>query len=214
MKLRETLVAMTALVLSFSLVGCSGGQQSERADSSPNSTNSPVPSESTDKKPNKTESSDSAKTLHVVADSYEFDIPKYWENRVRVAVSGNDVSVVSAKYPTFQICRLYVSDTVHSLGDIGNSMIGKLNLSDGRVVQLWITRWGFVAGNAELNGTSGKDTPTEEQAEELVDLQTGGSTSYSAVKQEMAQSAEHSSALVFSVDTYLNKVLVPTLRVR
>lgn len=217
----HVVMAAMACVLALGLGGCSG---STGADSKVSAKPTASSSGSTsDRKASKVPSaetprasaSSSASGTHVVADSYQFDIPSYWRGRVRVSVSGDDVVVYSAAYPSFAVCRFKVGNAQNLTGgDIGNARMGAIKLSGDRNVQMWATRWAFVAADAALQGTAGGTIPTDAHAQELTDLQTGGSITYKAIRVQFVGSKAQNTSLLSNIDSYMSRAVLPSLKAR
>lgn len=115
-----------------------------------------------------------AARYHIVASSYEFDVPEYWWGRVDVRQDGDEVVVYAAGHPEQELCLLTIDncDTAVS-GDIGNGAIWQWQLDDTRVLQLWTIRWSMMATMA-ASGEAPSEPLTRAEAENLVDLSTGG----------------------------------------
>ena len=152
---------------------------------------------------------------HFETASYSFDIPAYWLGRVNVQIDGDTATIYSKKYPDDKVCWIAVEDEQYAVGDIGTSQIGSLiPLGNGRVIQVWAHRWGYSAAYAAYQANRGyplSDAPSDEEADELTDLQTGGSAIYSS---NPGGYAPDNGSLINSVDTYLEANLNPTITPR
>lgn len=150
---------------------------------------------------------------HVVADSYEFYMPSYWDGRVTVQVDGDHVSVCSAKYPDLELFNVTVQrGTTQAVGDVGYACLGDVALGDGTYASVWARRWGWLIGYAYMtNSTDPNDYYTMDEAEEIVDLQTGGNVTYESIRDEMVAN-DGNSDLVFVTDDYLYACIVESLQ--
>lgn len=151
---------------------------------------------------------------HVVATSYELDLPAYWDGRVDVEVSGDNVTIYSRAYPRLEVCRIFVQNgPTDAMGDIGNASMGDVSLGGGRYACVWATRWGWIIADAyRRNSTDPADYYSQAEADEIVDLQTGGATSYDAIRQEVVESGTGSA--VFLVDDFIRGNVTSTIRAR
>lgn len=148
-------------------------------------------------------------SLHVEADSYEFDMPSYWKDRVTVYVDGNNVDIYSSKYPRLKVCNISVQrGATQSMGDIATGCMGDASIGQGHYASVWADRWGYIIGWANVSGsTDPDDFYTFEEAREIVDLQTGGATDYDSILEEM-QESNGQSTLAYLVDDYLKSAIV------
>lgn len=161
-----------------------------------------------------------AAARHVTAQSYELDIPEFWLDKVSVQVSGDTVTIYSKRYPTRVICEIQVVDSQTAVaGDVSSSQIGSLIPlgTDGtQVIQVWATRWGVVAAdNAKLaeSGTTIPDAPSEEEADVLVNIQTGGSMTYTDDPTAF-DTTDGTPAGVTATDNYLQQNVNATIKVK
>lgn len=153
--------------------------------------------------------------LHVLAASYEFYMPEYWEGRVTVKVDGNNVSVVSKKYPDLELFNVSVQrGATQTTGDIGYACMGDASIGQGHYATVWASRWGWIIGTAYMSNSSDpNDYYSMDEATEIVDLQTGGATSYVDIRDDMVNNGG-SSELVFVTDDYLSACIVDSIAPR
>ncbi len=161
--------------------------------------------------------SNSSNSLHITADSYEITFPSYWRDRVEITVSGDEITVVSAEYPTRAICSVYVADLddpTFTMGDIGNSVVGTYQLSNGLSVVVWVDRYAYLIPMAlYTNSTDSELYFTRAEADELIDLQTGGEYDYQDILDHF-DSETMSGTLTFSVDDYFESAILPNITER
>lgn len=150
---------------------------------------------------------------HITADSYQFDIPDYWKDRVTVQQDGDTVTVYSKKYPARAICQLRVVETSQmTAGDIGNAMVASATLDSTRSVAIWTTRWGYVAAKSQL-GDGGENISADE-AQELVDLQTGGKATYQQILDAESTGDSKSSSLLTLGDNFIQTTVFASLKAK
>ncbi|MCI1889773.1 MAG: hypothetical protein LKI98_04960 [Bifidobacterium crudilactis] len=150
---------------------------------------------------------------HITTDSYQFDIPDYWKGRVTVQQDRDTVTVYSKQYPSRAICQLRVVETSQmTAGDIGNAMVANATLDSNRSVAIWTTRWGYVAAKGQLDG-GGESIGTDE-AQELVDLQTGGKATYQQILDAESSGDSNSSPLLTLGDTFIQSTVFSSLKAK
>ena len=95
--------------------------------------------------PSETESPSPEPALHVEAQSYEFDMPEYWRDRVTAHVDGDTVTLLSKAYPDMDhpICNIRVADGEKpiAMGDIGRSAIGWVPMTSAQHIEVWAYRY-------------------------------------------------------------------------
>lgn len=148
---------------------------------------------------------------HVVAAGYEFYLPEYWDGRVTVDVQGNTVTVYSKAYPRLDVCTIQVQrGTTNAWGDVASSCMGDVALGQGHYASVWANRWGYIIGHYYWMASSDPSTYYSiEEAEEIVDLQTGGAVSYMEIRDDM-EDDDWSEKLTL-VDDYLRANIVNTI---
>lgn len=148
---------------------------------------------------------------HVVAAGYEFYLPDYWDGRVTVDVQGNTVTVYSKAYPRLDVCTIQVQrGTTNAWGDVASSCMGDVALGQGHYASVWANRWGYIIGHYYWMASSDPSTYYSiEEAEEIVDLQTGGAVSYMEIRDDM-EDDDWSEKLTL-VDDYLRANIVNTI---
>lgn len=143
---------------------------------------------------------------HVVADSFEFDIPAYWVGRVDIEVAG-DVVDVYVKDTMLGLLRVDVEDSgrIKQGGDIGSGLRHSMLLDNGNFVAV------RSPNTVVLDPRMGNPTIVNyaiEQRNAYADLLTGGAyTTADALLQDTAGSDIERIALV-------DNEIVPTLKPR
>lgn len=161
----------------------------------------------------KAEEAKAARTVQ--AASYEFLIPEQWVGRVDVQVDGNDVKIVSKKYPRLDVCRLQYesANDNNSAGDYITSRIGETGRLDGagHQVAIYAMRWGlFISELAAKNSTDPADYYSAEEAQEIVDLQSGGAHTYEQVRKSY-DSESHEVGEGIDLTGFIAESIVPTI---
>lgn len=116
---------------------------------------------------------------HVETDSYAFDAPSYWRGRVTMRLDGDTLHVYSKKYPSREICRVVVGLNAMNTKPFGGTSV-QVPLSDGaKTASVYYTDYGLmIAYYASINTDDPAAQYTRSEADELVDLQTGGALTY------------------------------------
>lgn len=113
-----------------------------------------------------------ATKYHVSAQSYEFDLPQYWHNRVLVQVDGDAVTVLSKEYPdtSTPICTIHVAKGAEPTiaGDAGTALVGFKTLDNDHHIEVWMPFY------PEIAALGGIELKSDAEYTELTDLQTGG----------------------------------------
>lgn len=148
---------------------------------------------------------------HVVAAGYEFYLPEYWDGRVTVDVQGNTVTIYSKAYPRLDVCTIQVQrGTTSAWGDVASSCMGDVALGQGHYASVWANRWGYIIGHYYWMASSDPSTYYSiEEAEEIVDLQTGGAVSYEEIRDDMEDDGW--SEKLTLADDYLRANIVNTI---
>ncbi len=149
---------------------------------------------------------------HVEAASYAFDLPAYWDGRVNVTVDGDEVHIYSSEFPRLEVCRISVQQgPTQDMGDVALACMGDASIGQGRYASVWANRWGYVIGWAYCtNSPDPDDYYSLDEAEEIVDLQSGGAITYEEIRDDM-EANDVSSDLVFIMDDYLKAQIVDTI---
>lgn len=113
------------------------------------------------------------------AASYSFTIPEQWIGRVEVAIDGDDVTITPSDQPDHVLCELEViQGEFHNAGDIANATQPVCDLGD-RTVTARVTNYCYIIPQAlDSNSTNPDDFYTQDEAEELVSLETLGAYTY------------------------------------
>ena len=153
---------------------------------------------------------------HVVAASYELDLPEYWDGRVTVQVNGDDVYIYSKAYPDLEVCHIFVQDGPSEvMGDIGNACLGDVSLGGGKYATAWVTNWAYVIGEAYFRDSSDPDDYyTMSEAREIVDIQSGGAASYDKIVEDIDASGEPYSDDMLPLHNYLYHNVIEAIRAR
>lgn len=151
---------------------------------------------------------------HVVAASYEFYLPAYWDGRVTVEVDGNNVTIRSKAYPRLTVCEVQVQrGTAQFWGDIGRGCMGEVDLGQGHYASVWATNWGYTIGELYMrNSTDPDDYYSLEEATEIVDLQTGGAVTYEQIRDAMIAADAAVSGGSEAIQPYLEAQIVDTIQ--
>lgn len=114
------------------------------------------------------------------AASYRFSIPEQWIGRVNVAIDGDTVTIAPNDQPDHELCTLEVIDGGRtSAGDISKATVEVCDLGDGRTVIASVPNYCYLIPYAlDSNSTDPSDFYTQDEANELVDLQTLGASTY------------------------------------
>ena len=152
---------------------------------------------------------------HVVADSFELYLPAYWDGRVEADVEGDSVTIRSSEYRRLDICTITVQDGPSQvMGDIATSCMGSVPLGGGKYAVVWANRWAYIIGDAYMrNSSDPSDYYSLDEASEIVDLQTGGAYTYIEIRDDMV-ATDRASDLLFSMDPYLQEVVVNAIEPR
>ena len=161
----------------------------------------------------KAEEAKQARTVQ--AASYEFLIPEQWVGRVDVQVDGNSVKIVSKQYPRLTVCTLsYHSDDSNEVrGDYIDSWAGESDAFNGAGahVEIWARRWGlFIAELAAKNSKDPADYYSADEAQEIVDLQSGGAYTYEQVRKSYDKES-HNTSSDFDLTGFIADSIVPTI---
>lgn len=114
------------------------------------------------------------------AASYSFSIPEQWVGRVSVAIDGDTVTIAPNDQPNHELCTLEVIEGGRrSAGDISKATVEVCDLGDGRTVIASVPNYCYLIPYAlDTNSTDPDDFYTQSEADELVDLQTLGASTY------------------------------------
>lgn len=114
------------------------------------------------------------------AASYRFSIPEQWIGRVNAAIDGDTVTIAPIDQPDHELCTLEVIDGGRtSAGDISKATVEVCDLGDGRTVIASVPNYCYLIPYAlDSNSTDPSDFYTQDEANELVDLQTLGASTY------------------------------------
>lgn len=113
------------------------------------------------------------------AASYSFTIPEQWIGRVEVTIDGDDVTITPSGQPDHLICELEViQGELHSAGDISVATQAVCDLGD-RTVVAQVRNYCYIIPQAlDSNSTNPDDFYTQNEAEELVSLETLSAYTY------------------------------------
>ncbi len=148
---------------------------------------------------------------HVVANGFEFFMPEHWDNRVDVDIDGSTVTIRSKKYPRLDLCWIEVRrGAEEAMGDIGTACMGSVSLGEGMYANVYATRWGYTIADLYRRATSDPDDYySMEEANEIVDLQTGGAITYTQLRDDYVDNGEAHNDLT---DNYIRKHIVETIQ--
>lgn len=130
----------------------------------------------------KQEAEEKAK-YHVDAGAFTFDLPVYWRGRVNVQVQDGYVTVYSAKYPEKAIVRIgdYLN-AFNSQPSGGTIVFGDTDGGRHIYCAYYLDYGQYIIRAAATNSTDPNDYYTQAEADELIDLQTGGTHAYADYK--------------------------------
>lgn len=113
------------------------------------------------------------------AASYSFTIPEQWIGRVEVTIDGDTVTITPSGQPDHELCVLEViQGELHSAGDIADATQAVCDLGD-RTVVAQVRNYCYIIPQAlDSNSTNPDDFYTQDEAEELVSLETLGAYTY------------------------------------
>lgn len=119
---------------------------------------------------------------HVETTYFTFDAPSYWYDRVTIQSDATSVRVYSKAYPNREILTIYVGTE----GKVNSSPFqGTVSTSGGgsipgnQAVNTFYTDYGLmISYYASINSKDPSTYYTRSEADELVDLQTGGQLTY------------------------------------
>lgn len=149
----------------------------------------------------------------VKATSYQFYLPEAWSGRVDVQVMGDDVTISSKQYPDLIVCALHwKSDTDNEArGDYLTGWMGESSDLNGRGghVEIWAQRWGYTIAELYMkNSSDPADFYSAEEAQEIVDLQSGGSYSYQQVRDDLVAGNDETA---FAACNFIGEALAPSI---
>lgn len=164
--------------------------------------------------PSETESPSPEPALHVEAQSYEFDMPEYWRDRVTAHVDGDTVTLLSKAYPDMDhpICNIRVANGEKpiAMGDIGRSAIGWVPMTSAQHIEVWAYRYPVIAASP------GSDISPQTDAKyaDLTDLQSGGTVDYASVKDRLVSTDMRDVEGLFPIGTWLTNNLIDVIKVK
>lgn len=126
------------------------------------------------------EEREKAAAYHIVADSYELDVPSYWRGKVTWQVNGNDITFYSTAYPDREVFNVYwKSDESNVAGSVDRLGGTLLESSSQGVIAYTGPNYAFQIPWALRSGsTAEEDFYTEDEANALIALQSGGTVTY------------------------------------
>lgn len=157
---------------------------------------------------------DTAK-YHVSAQSYEFDLPAYWRDRVTVQVDGDDVTILSKSYPDTDnpVCSIRVEEgsQPRDVGDVSFSVVGYVTLGDSHV-EVWAHRYPVISAMGRASGES--DLKSDAEYTELTDLQSGGTLDFATSRSTINDDGSSSDNSAFTIDNWLKDNLVSAIHAK
>lgn len=157
---------------------------------------------------------DTAK-YHVSAQSYEFDLPAYWRDRVTVQVDGDDVTILSKSYPDTDnpVCSISVEEgsQPQNAGDVATSIMGYVTLGDSHV-EVWAHRYPIISAMGRASGES--DLKSDAEYTELTDLQSGGTLDFATSRSTIDGGGSSPDGSAFTIDTWLKDNLVSAIHAK
>ena len=118
---------------------------------------------------------------HVETNAFTFDVPKYWYGRVTVKAEEGGLPVVhvySSKYPNREIVRIEATQGLDNDLYAQYHDFGSVPEGDFAIAAKWTNYGNMISAYARQNSTDPSKYFSQDEAEELVDLQTGGEADY------------------------------------
>ena len=164
------------------------------------------------KTPKKQQASEDIAQYHVTAQSYEFDLPKYWRDRVIAQVDGDTVTILSKTYPDTEnpVCTISVESgtLTYSGGDVATSIMGYVPISSDHHVEVWAHRYPALAA------MGGIELKSDEEYTDLTDLQSGGTVDFITARNNTDAGGESSDGAIFIIDDWMKNNLISAITVR
>ena len=126
----------------------------------------------------------------VATADYELYLPEYWDGRVNVQEDGNKVAIYANIDSRLEMCWIEVHSTPRpdAIGDVATSWIGSALLGPGEYAWVYANRWGYIIADFNHQNSSDPDTYYSfEEAEEVVDLETGGAIDYDTILNDFGE---------------------------
>lgn len=160
----------------------------------------------------KQQASEDIAQYHVTAQSYEFDLPKYWRDRVIAQVDGDTVTILSKTYPDTEnpVCTISVESgtLTYSGGDVATSIMGYVPISSDHHVEVWAHRYPALAA------MGGIELKSDEEYTDLTDLQSGGTVDFITARNNTDAGGESSDGAIFIIDDWMKNNLISAITVR
>jgi|GEM_PF-6320938 len=121
---------------------------------------------------------------HVVTDYYEFDVPEYWWGRVNYSVRGSTVKIYANVKDSMFLVSVVVVDSSEQLlgGDIAGGLIYHKDNGSGKRIEMRCANMPYLVWDQyqhRKNGNTYSSDMSDDEASELLDLETGGAISLS-----------------------------------
>lgn len=153
---------------------------------------------------------------HIIAASYEFYLPEEWVDKVKATVSGDTVTIAPNDYPNEPLLTLTAAATqpdAYTDQDYSFWFQGPA-LANGQFVWGHGMHWGFqIASYNVQNDPDPSHHYSFEEAEELVNLQSGGKLTYDQVLQQM-QNGGYSDQMAEEVHAFIRDGIASTIKPR
>lgn len=153
---------------------------------------------------------------HIIAASYEFYLPEEWVDKVKASVSGDTVTITPNDYPNEPLLTLTAASTQpNAFTDQDYSFwFQGPALANGQFVWGYGMHWGFqIASYNVQNDPDPAHHYSFEEAEELVNLQSGGKLTYDQVLQQM-QNGGYSDQMAEEVHGFIRDGIASTIKPR
>ena len=155
---------------------------------------------------------------HVSTSRYEFDLPEYWHNKVRVQIAeggseyeNTKATIYSTKYPDQIVCRLYIDDNTFGgepAGDPSAYQVEVANYSSDSALCVGFRGYLWIA----MHGSSASSRLPDDEVLYLEDLQAQGAEDYDAMSKALAGSnSKTSGEIEGSALTQFDNTVTPTI---
>lgn len=149
---------------------------------------------------------------HKATNSYSFDLPAEWYGHVVTSQNGDTVNVYLASDRSKLVCKLTVERDGFDAGDANNGVLGSVSLGNGRNVVVSGQAYPWVIQQT-ATGKTGESVSTysEDEAAELVKLQTGGDYTFEQIRRGVMGDGGEAAAMKM-VQDHLAQVLLPSIK--
>lgn len=154
-----------------------------------------------------------ADKLHKATDSYSFDLPRSWYGLVTTAQNGDNVYVRLASNSKVIVCQLSVQKDGFATGDANDGVLGSVSVGNGYNVVVSGPTYPWVIQQTALGKTKDAvDSYPEDEAVELVRLQTGDTYTMEQIKRGVTGDKMSQQDAMKLVQDYLAKELLSSVK--